>query len=73
MKVKELKNLSEAEMETRKNDSKRELFNLRCQNVLGRMENPSRFKTLRREIARIETILKENRSAVSDQKKQASV
>ena len=61
MKAKELRNQSNEELEGKRKEFKKELFNLRCQNVLGRMENPSRFKTIRKDIARIETIIKETR------------
>ena len=60
MKVKELRNFSKEELEDKKGEFKKELFNLRCQIVLGKMENPARVKTLKRDVARIETIINEN-------------
>jgi large subunit ribosomal protein L29 len=61
MKVKELRNLSGEELLTKKSDFKKELFNLRCQIVLGKMENLARVKTIKRDVARIETIIKEGK------------
>ena len=62
MKVKELRNLSEAELISKKGEIKKELFNLRCQIVLGKMDNLARVRTIKRDVARIETLLRENRT-----------
>lgn len=62
MKVKDLRNLSNEELQSKKTEIKKELFNLRCQIVLGKMENLARVRTIKREVARIETLLKESRS-----------
>ena len=62
MKVKDLRNLSNEELLTKKGEIKKELFNLRCQIVLGKMENLARVRTIKRDVARIETLLKEGRS-----------
>lgn len=59
MKAEELRNLSDAELEKRLRDLKEELFNLRFQNVAGRLENPMRLREVRRDIARIRTIQRE--------------
>ena len=61
MKVKEFRNFSGEELEAKKGDFKKELFNLRCQIVLGKMENLARVRNLKRDVARIETVLKENK------------
>ncbi|MHB8482587.1 MAG: 50S ribosomal protein L29 [Nitrospiria bacterium] len=60
MKVKELRDFSKEELEDKKGEFKKELFNLRCQIVLGKMENLARVKALKRDVARIETIINEN-------------
>ena len=59
MKVKELRNLSGEELLTKKIDFNKELFNLRCQIGLCKLENLARVKTIKRDVARIETIIKE--------------
>lgn len=57
MKVtKEIKELSEAELNTRESELKEELFNLRFQLAINRLENPMRIKAVKREIAVIKTI-----------------
>ncbi len=57
MKIKELKELSNEELVTRRRDLKHEVLNLRVQQQSGQLENPARLRTVRREVARIETIL----------------
>jgi large subunit ribosomal protein L29 len=65
MKIKDLRNLSGEELLTRKGEFKKELFNLRCQIVLGKMENLARVRTIKRDVARIETIIKESQKESS--------
>jgi large subunit ribosomal protein L29 len=57
--AKELRKLSEEELNQKLHENKEELFNLRFQQVRNMLENPGRFKQLRRENARIHTILTE--------------
>ena len=60
MKVtKEIKELSEAELNNRETELKQELFNLRFQLAVNRLENPMRIKAVKREIAVIKTIRRE--------------
>ncbi|MBN2199714.1 MAG: 50S ribosomal protein L29 [Candidatus Aminicenantes bacterium] len=59
MKINDLRELSEDELTSKRNELKDQLFKLRFQNSQGQLENASRLKTLRRDIARIETVLKE--------------
>ena len=56
--VKNLRNLTDVELEEKAQDLKKELFNLRFQFVAGRMESPAKIKQTRREIARVKTILR---------------
>jgi large subunit ribosomal protein L29 len=72
MKAKELRNFSKEELQTKKGEIKKELFNLRCQIVLGKMENLARVKNLKRDAARIETILIENQKGNILQPKQVN-
>jgi len=57
MKIKEIKELSVAELQARKRELNQESFNLRLQQQTGQLEKPSQIRSLRREIARIETVL----------------
>jgi large subunit ribosomal protein L29 len=55
----ELRDLSDDELETKLAEAKEELFNLRFQLVTGQLDNPMRIKDLRKEVARILTIIRE--------------
>ena len=52
---KAIKQMGKAELETGLLELRKEQFNLRMQNSTGQMTNPSRFKVIRRQIARIKT------------------
>ena len=58
-KAAELREADEAELETRLAEAKQELFNLRFQIVTGQLDNSARIQTVRRDIARILTVLRE--------------
>ncbi|ALX05661.1 MULTISPECIES: 50S ribosomal protein L29 [Aeromicrobium] len=55
----ELRGLDAEALETKLREAKEELFNLRFQNATGQLDNTARLKTVRREIARIYTVLTE--------------
>ncbi len=57
MKIKELKSLTDAELQVKGHDMRQELFNLRLRQTTGQLEKPSRLHDLRRDIARVETLL----------------
>ena len=57
MKMSEVKELSEVELETKGRDLRVELFNLRIQKTTAQLEKPHRVKQLRRDVARLETRL----------------
>ena len=59
MKAQEIRDLSEKERQEKVSDLSQEIFNLRFQLATGKIENPSRLKSLRRDIARIKTIQRE--------------
>ncbi len=59
MKVKELRQLSEGELLEKQKELGEELFNLRFQHATGQLENVMRIPQLRRDMARVKTILKE--------------
>ncbi len=65
MKVKEIRNMSEAELEQKLVDLKDELFNLRFRSVTGQLDNPMRIKEVRKSIARIKTVLRERELHIS--------
>ncbi|MZG29382.1 MAG: 50S ribosomal protein L29 [Nitrospinae bacterium] len=70
MKAEEVRNLSEKEREEKIVDINQEIFNLRLQLATGKIENPSRIRFLRRDIARLKTIQNEQRAAGKDSVKQ---
>ena len=57
--VKELRALSDEELVSKIKESKKELFDLRLKQSTGSLEKPSRIRELRKNVARIQTILKE--------------
>ncbi len=59
MRARELRELSDAELERRLTETRQELFNLRFQSATGALENASRLTLTKREIARILTIRNE--------------
>ncbi len=59
MKAKELRELALDELQQKQSDLRKEHFELRKLKVTGKVENPLRFRYLRRSIARIQTILQE--------------
>ena len=63
VKPSELRNLKAGEIETKLSDSREELMKLRFQQVSGQLTDSSRIRILRREIARMQTILREHAAA----------
>ena len=59
MKATELRDLSVKQLNEKLLDSKKELFNLRFQHAVNQLENPMRIKAVKKDIARINTILTE--------------
>jgi large subunit ribosomal protein L29 len=57
MKIAELKDLTVVELSAKGHDMRQELFNLRLQQASSQLEKPARLRTLRRDIARVETQL----------------
>lgn len=70
MKPAELRKKSEKELAAELVELRREQFNLRMQRGTGQLGNPARFKEVRREIARINTVL--NEKSMNMQEKAAS-
>lgn len=63
MKAHELRALNDAELARKLDDFYQELFNLRFQQATGKLANTARFKQVKREIARVKTILRERELA----------
>jgi len=59
MKIKDIREQSVESLAESRRSLKQEMLNLRIQQRSGQLENPARLRTLRRNVARIETILKE--------------
>ncbi len=57
MKAKDFKELTKEELLKKRKDIKEELFNLRFQHSTGQLENTARMNTLKKDVARIETVL----------------
>ncbi len=58
--VEDLRNKSAAELNDELVAAKKELFNLRFQNATNQLDNTSRIKEVRKNIARIQTVITEN-------------
>ncbi|MFE9954548.1 50S ribosomal protein L29 [Micromonospora sp. NPDC005299] len=65
VKSSELRELSEEELVTKLREAKAELFNLRVQAATGQLDNNRRLQIIRREIARIYTIMRERELGLS--------
>ena len=63
MTTNELRDKSNDELGTRERELREQLFKLRFQRATGRMENPMKIRDVRREIARIKTLLNERSRA----------
>ena len=63
MELKKMRDLTEVELNTELDKMKKELFNLRFQHVTGQLENPVKMRELKRDIARVKTIIREKELA----------
>ena len=61
----EFRELNEEELVTRLNEAKEELFNLRFQLATGQLTNNRRLRTVKRDIARIYTVIRERELGLS--------
>ena len=59
MNISEIRNLSEEQLNEKETDLKQELFNLRFQLATGQLENTSRINLVKKDIARVKTIMRE--------------
>ena len=61
MKIAEVRNLTDSELVSKKKDARQEYFNLRLQQQTGALERPSRLNEIRKDVAKLETVLSERR------------
>lgn len=60
MKATDFRSMSEKELGVKLAELKSELFNLRFQHAINQLENPGRITSVKRDIARVKTIIREN-------------
>ncbi|MBS3810840.1 MAG: 50S ribosomal protein L29 [Halanaerobiales bacterium] len=65
MRADELRNLNDAELDQKMREFKEELFNLRFQHATAQLDNPTRIREVRRIIARIKTIKREQELGIN--------
>ena len=65
MKFAESKDMTPAELAAKSRDLRQEMFNLRLQQASAQLEKPARLRTLRKDIARLETRLSQVRNKVT--------
>ena len=63
MKINELREFTEEELQQKLNDLKEEMFNLRFQKSLNRLENQMRIKVVKKDIARLLTLVTERQQS----------
>ncbi len=69
MKVNEIRNMTNDELNAKLVSLKTELFNLRFQHATGNLANPMMLSTIKKDIAKIKTVLTEREIAKSDKAK----
>ena len=62
MKAAEIRNMTAAELEEKLGDLKKDLFMLRMQHATSHLDNPVKISAVRRDIARVKTVLREKQS-----------
>lgn len=60
MKASEIRELTKEELQAKLKDLKAELFNLRFQLAINQLDNPMRIKAVKKDIARVQTVLRQN-------------
>ena len=65
MKIQEIRDLSTQELEDKIKDLKEELFNLRFQNATNQLDNPMSIVSVKKDIARVKTVLKEKELGIN--------
>ena len=62
MKIKEIREMSDADLEKKLADLKEELFNLRFQHSINQLENPLKMTEVKHDIARVLTVMSEKKA-----------
>ena len=62
MKAAEIRNMSATELETKLTELKKDLFMLRMQHATNHLDNPTKISAVRRDIARVKTVLSEKQN-----------
>lgn len=60
MKASEIREMTAEELNSKLNDLKAELFNLRFQLAINQLDNPTRISAVKKDIARVKTVIREN-------------
>ena len=66
MKATEVRAMSVEDLDKKLADLKKDLFNLRLQNATNQLENPNRINDVKKDIARVKTIIREKQTASAD-------
>ena len=65
MKATEIRKMSAAELESKLGDLKKDLFQLRLQHATNQLDNPVKIAEVKRDIARVKTIIREQQTAAA--------
>ncbi|HAF47840.1 MAG: 50S ribosomal protein L29 [Brevefilum sp.] len=71
MKAAEIRKLKDAELEEQLTEARHELLNLRFQTITGQLTDTTRIRVVRRDIARMETIMRERQLAETAEESEA--
>ena len=66
MEMKKFRQMTDVELSSELDKMKKELFNLRFQHVTGQLENPVKMREVKRDIARVKTIIREKEMAKAE-------
>jgi len=69
MRISEIRELSKEELETKLAEAKKNIFSLRFQKSSGQLENVMKIKNLRKDIAKIETLIREKELGIYEKRK----
>ena len=69
MKIKDIRNLTSEELNKKLIDTRTELFNLRFQHATGNLANPMLLNSLKKDIAKIKTVLTDSELGINSEKK----
>ena len=66
MEMNKFRQMTDVELSSELDKMKKELFNLRFQHVTGQLENPVKMREVKRDIARVKTIIREKKMAKAE-------